>query len=116
MDGKYLITKRPTKSHLGGFWEFPGGKVKEGESYTVALAREILEETNLTVEVGDLFHEIFHEYEDRNIRLLFYNSTILSGDPLPLECDEIKWISKNEFPTYNFPPADAELVKLLSAN
>ena len=114
LDGKYLITKRPAKTHMGGFWEFPGGRVKDGESYTVALERELLEETNLKIKVGDLFQDISHEYEDRIIHLLFYNSIITSGKPLPLECDEIKWISPNEFFNYQFPPADGKLVNLLS--
>jgi len=101
---------------MGGFWEFPGGKVSDGESHTVALKRELLEETNLIVKVGKLFKEIYHEYDDRIIHLFFYNSTIMSGDPLPLECDEIKWISANELSKYDFPPADAELLKILLAN
>jgi len=116
VDGRYLITKRPANTHMGGFWEFPGGKISDGESHSVALKREMLEETNLIVEVGNLFKEIYHEYDDRNIHLFFYNSSILSGDPLPLECDEIKWIPANEFSRYNFPPADTELLKFLTAN
>ena len=114
VNGKYLITKRPANSHLGGYWEFPGGKVKEGESYTAALEREMLEETNLTIEVGDLFRDISYEYEDRIINLLFYESIIVSGKPKALECEEIKWISPGEFFNYEFPPADTELVNLLS--
>lgn len=115
VDGKYLIAKRRANSHLGGYWEFPGGKVKEGESYIAALEREMLEETNLTVEVGDLFRDISYEYEDRIINLLFYESIILSGEPMALECEKIKWISPGEFLNYEFPPADTELVNLLSA-
>jgi len=114
VNGKYLITKRPANSHLGGYWEFPGGKVKEGESYTAALEREMLEETNLTIEVGDLFRDISYEYEDRIINLLFYESIILSGEPKALECEEIKWIAPGEFFNHEFPPADTELVNLLS--
>jgi len=116
VDGKILITKRPAKAHMGGYWEFPGGKVSNGESHTASLDRELLEETNLIVKVGTLFKEIYHEYEDRNIRLFFYNSTILSGDPLPLGCDEIKWIPANEISKYNFPPADTDLLKDLPFN
>jgi len=101
---------------MGGFWEFPGGKVSNGESHAAALERELLEETNLIIDVGTLFKEVYHEYEDRNIRLFFYNSAVLSGDPLPLGCDEIRWIPANEFSKYDFPPADAELLKDLSAN
>ena len=100
---------------MGGYWEFPGGKVKEGESYTDALRRELIEETNLTVKVGDIFRDFSFEYEDRIINLLFYESIILSGEPIALECEEIKWISPSEFRNYDFPPADTELVNLLSA-
>ena len=67
-DGKILITQRHAKSHLGGLWEFPGGKREPGETFEQCLVRELREELGIEVEVGGLFEEISHAYAEKTVQ------------------------------------------------
>lgn len=112
-DGKVLITRRRKGSHLGGLWEFPGGKVESGEALDAALIREIREELDISIEVHDEFMAEAHEYPDRTVMLHFFNCSIRAGDPRPLEADELRWIAISELNDFEFPPADRELIARL---
>jgi mutator protein MutT len=112
-DGKYLITQRLPDSHLGLYWEFPGGKRKPEESLEDCLKREILEELGLIIGVGNLVNACEHEYEDRVIKLFFYEGKILAGTPAPIECHDFKWLSPEDMKTADFPPADIEVIQIL---
>lgn len=112
-DGKYLITQRLPDSHLGLYWEFPGGKRKPDESLEDCLKREIREELSLDIGVGNLVNACEHEYEDRVVKLFFYECAILSGSPKPVECHDFKWISPKDMRTDDFPPADIEVIQIL---
>src|ERR1017187_5283638 len=82
--GKLLITRRHSDAHLGGLWEFPGGKREPNETFEQCLARELREELGIEVKVGELFEEISHAYLEKTVRLKFFVCELLSGNPEPL--------------------------------
>ena len=108
-DGRFLIARRLTGTHLAGCWEFPGGKVHPGESHEAALQREIAEELNAGVfNVRKIFHTS-HAYPERTVELHFYRGD-LTAEPQPMLGQELRWIAREEFGGLEFPPADAELI------
>ncbi len=112
-EGKLLITQRHAKSHLGGLWEFPGGKREAAETFEQCLVREIREELGIEISVGSLFEEISHDYPEKSVHLKFFICKIISGEPQPLDCADVKWIVKSELANFEFPAADAQLLKKL---
>ena len=113
--GKLLITQRHADAHLGGLWEFPGGKREPGETFEQCLARELREELGIEVEVGGLFEEISHAYAEKNVRLKFFTCKLISGQPQPLDCAAFKWVEKTELASFEFPAADTRLLEKLRA-
>lgn len=111
--GRVLITQRPAGTHLGGLWEFPGGKLEPGESWEQALVRELHEELGITVSVDRLFSEIAHAYPEKTVRLRFHVCSIVTGEPLPLGCPALQWVTKDELTLRTFPEADRQLLELL---
>jgi 8-oxo-dGTP diphosphatase len=111
-DNRFLITRRQDGVHLAGHWEFPGGKVGNGESHAAALRREILEELDTDVVVNDLVLETAHAYPDRTVTLFFYRCNLL-GTPKPMLGQEMEWIARGELSSLLFPPADDELIRML---
>jgi mutator protein MutT len=114
-DGQVLITRRRDGAHLGGFWEFPGGKRNPGETFEACLIREIGEEVGLTVAVHEQVATAEHRGPDGSVRLRFYRCTIVAGDPQPLGCDAWRWVGPAEIAGYPFPPADRPLVERIAA-
>ena len=114
-DGKILITQRHVKSHLGGLWEFPGGKRVPDETFEQCLVREIREELGIEVEVGGLFEDISHTYPEKTVRLKFFICKLISGKLQPLDCAAFKWVEKAELADFEFPAADARLLEKLRA-
>ena len=108
---KFLICQRPANKTRGLLWEFVGGKVEPGESKRQALARECAEELAISVDVGDKFMEVIHDYPDMLIRLTLYHCTIPNGFPQALEHNDIRWIHPSEIEKYEFCPADADILK-----
>ena len=108
---RFLICQRPENKARGLLWEFVGGKVEKGESKAQALVRECKEELGVTVKVGDVFAEVYHEYPDLTVELTLFNATITGGEPKNLEHNEIKWITPAEIDNYEFCPADVEILK-----
>jgi mutator protein MutT len=113
--GKLLITQRHADSHLGGLWEFPGGKREPGETFEACLVREIREELGVDISVGELFETISHDYPEKSVHLKFFICRLRSGEPQPLDCAAVKWIAKPELQTHDFPAADARLLGKLAA-
>ena len=111
-DGSFLVTRRLEGTHLAGMWEFPGGKIGSGETHAQALQREIREELDADVDVGPLVFEIEHAYAERTISLHFYRCA-LRGEPRPLLGQDMKWVPRAELYALDFPPADADLIRLL---
>lgn len=112
-DGAFLLTRRLDGTHLEGYWEFPGGKRHDGESLPECLAREIREELDAEIIVGDLIHATSHDYPERTVALHFYRCTLVT-EPRPVLGQEMQWIPRAALPGFALPPADDELVKLLS--
>jgi 8-oxo-dGTP diphosphatase len=111
-NGRYLLTRRQPGVHLEGLWEFPGGKCDVGESHAGCLVREIREELAVAATVGEELLATVHAYPDRHVELHFLRCTI-AGAPLPQLGQEMRWATPEELPTLPFPPADAELIRLL---
>ena len=104
--GKLLVTQRKKDSSHGLLWEFPGGKVKEGEDPRGALRRELKEELDVEVEVGSLFDAVFHFYPEFPILLLVYWCRVEKGSPKPIECHDLRWVTLKELEALAMPPAD----------
>ena len=113
-DGRLLITRRLDGTHLGGMWEFPGGKCEPGESHVDCLERELKEELGVGGVVGDEVLSTEHEYGDRMIRLHFRRCR-LDAPPQPLLGQEIRWARRDELRALEFPPADRELIEMLAS-
>lgn len=108
---KFMIFQRPATKTRAYQWEFVGGKVEKGETLEEALIRECREEIGVTVKVGEIFTEVDHEYPDITIHLTLFNAEISDGVPQKLEHNDIRCISPQEIPNYNFCPADDEILK-----
>ena len=113
-DGHFLVTRRQQGVHLEGMWEFPGGKIDDAETHAQALRREMLEELDVDVDVQELVFHITHSYPERSIALYFYRCTLL-GAPRPLLGQEMRWVARDELASLGFPPADEQLIRLLTA-
>jgi mutator protein MutT len=115
-EGRLLVTQRHAKSHLGGLWEFPGGKREADETFEQCLIREIREELGVEISVGELFAEISHDYSEKSVHLKFFLCKLRSGEPQPLDCAAVKWIEKPELAAHEFPAADARLLEKLKTS
>jgi mutator protein MutT len=113
--GKLLITQRQVQAHLGGLWEFPGGKREPGETWEACVIREIREELGVEMVVGSLFEAITHSYPEKTVHLKFFTGTLLHGEPQPLDCAACRWIDKAELDHFEFPAADAQLLQKLKS-
>lgn len=109
-EGRFLITQRHQHSHLGHLWEFPGGKIEAGESTEACAIRECEEELGIQVQPVELITELTHHYSERSVHLYFMACRWVSGEPEALDCADWVWASPDEFPNYEFPEADREVV------
>ncbi len=110
---RVLVTRRLAGTHLSGLWEFPGGKCEPGETHEACLARELDEELGVTSTIGEELITTEHAYPDRTVRLHFRRCTI-QGEPIARLGQEMKWASRQELGALELPPADAELIRLLT--
>ena len=110
---KFMICQRPAHKARGLLWEFVGGKVEPGETREQALIRECREELAVTVSVGEVFMDVVHEYPDLLVHLTLFNAVIAEGIPQKLEHNDIRWITVDEIPSYDFCPADEEILRRL---
>ena len=111
--GRLLIAQRRVGTHLAGMWEFPGGKLATGETWEACLRRELAEELGIHVEVGPLFEEVVHAYPTKTVRLRFFICTVWEGEPTPIECAALHWITREQLGDFPFPPADERLIARL---
>lgn len=110
---KFMICQRPANKARALLWEFVGGKVEHGETKEQALIRECQEELAITLSVGDVFMDVVYEYPDITVHLTLFDATIADGVPKKIEHNDIKWIKVSEIDSYDFCPADIEIVKKL---
>ncbi len=111
--GKLLIAQRPSKGMLGGLWEFPGGKQEEGETLSECLAREIREELDVEIEVGQQLCRIEHAYSHFSITLYAFAAQYLSGKPKTLGCADWRWVRPEELDDFAFPRTDRRIIDYL---
>ena len=112
-----LIAQRRAGDHLGGWWEFPGGKRKTNETFEECLRRELKEELGIEIEVLELFDSVNHQYPEKSVVLNFYRCLWRKHEPRTLGCQAFAWVTVSQLADYSFPPADASpLRKLLSAS
>ncbi len=114
-DGRVLLSRRPEGKHMAGLWEFPGGKVDDGETPEQALIREMREELAIDTAQSCLAPFTFasHEYDDFHLLMPLYVCRVWKGIVTPREGQELKWLRPDELRDYPMPPADAPLVAML---
>jgi len=111
----FLVTRRLKGTHLEGYWEFPGGKCDAEEPHPRCLEREILEELGARSRIGAEIFTVAHAYPERIVELHFFECE-LEDEPRPLIGQEMRWVARGELGTLSFPPADAELLAMLSSS
>lgn len=111
--GQILIDRRPQSGLLGGLWEFPGGKVEPGETIPACIAREIREELAIEITVGAQLTVVDHTYTHFRVTLHVHHCQYVSGEPQPIACDEIRWVSLAELDDYPFPKANIQIIAAL---
>ena len=109
-----LIALRPVESHQGGLWEFPGGKVEEGESVECALTREFEEELGISVQVCTELTQIKHEYADKSVMLDVWRIEKSSGTPQGREGQVIEWRALSKLRAVDFPKANERIIRILN--
>ena len=114
-NGRILITQRFDDVHLPGLWEFPGGKVETHETLETALKREIFEELGVRIQVEDEFFTARHEDPAKSVELHFFNCVLVEGEPQPLDVADLRWVTPPELAQFEFPAADADLIKKLQS-
>lgn len=112
-DGKYLITQRLPHAAMPLLWEFPGGKVEPGETDEAALAREIREELDLDIDVGDRTLSTVRDYDSYRIDFHSFAATVRAGTPQRIGVWDFRWVTPQEFADYRFPPVDQQTIDRL---
>ncbi|KJS83839.1 MAG: NUDIX hydrolase [Peptococcaceae bacterium BICA1-8] len=112
-DGLILIAQRNKADKLADLWEFPGGKIEEGETPQKCLQRELVEEFGIETEIGDFFGESIYQYEHGTVRLLVYWVIWRKGQLIPKVHAQVKWALPEGLKDYPFAPADIPLVAKL---
>ena len=114
-DGRVLISKRPDNKVMGGMWEFPGGKVENGETPEIALVRELEEELGIDTQTSCLapFSFASQGCDDFHLVMPLFLCRVWRGIPRPLEGQSLKWVRPSRLSEYNMPPADIHLISML---
>lgn len=108
-----LIARKKQGKHLEGLWEFPGGKIRQGESPQACLERELMEELGIKVRVTAHFMDSAYEYPEKHIQLEVYKALYLEGEINLTDHDRVEWVPVGELGRYVFAPADQPVVKKL---
>jgi mutator protein MutT len=115
-NGKLLITQRSPDAHLGGLWEFPGGKREPNETFEQCLRRELEEELGIDVQVNELIETIAHDYPEKSVLLKFFRCQWLRNEPQAILCHDLIWVTPGELARYEFPAADTQLLDKLRSS
>jgi len=113
---RLLVTQRQAAAHLGGLWEFPGGKVRAGEGVEACAVREVFEETRVVVTARDVRATIEWDYAERRVALHPVECDWVSGEGELVEVANLAWATSVDLSTRAFPPANAELIRELCAS
>ena len=109
--GKYMIARRRPGKHLAGCWEFPGGKIEEGETPQESLQREMLEEFGVHAEIGKFLGDNVHDYGAKVVRLLAYKVSVEEDIDQSTDHDLIEWVEFGQMESYQLAPADIPLLQ-----
>ena len=112
-DGKIFCAQRPEGKSLGGYWEFPGGKIEQGETPEAALEREIREEFGAHIEVLSYVNEATYDYSFGTVVMKTYRAHLVSGELKLLEHMDSRWLKPADLKTLQWAPADREAVEIL---
>lgn len=112
-DGKLFCAQRPKGKSLGGYWEFPGGKIENGEDPKTALIREIEEELKSVIKVVEFVNEASYPYDFGTVRMKTFLAVLESGNLELVEHQDSKWLSPEELHTLEWAPVDIPAVQLL---
>jgi len=112
-EGRVLIAQRPAGRHMAGRWEFPGGKLEEGESQRAALDRELAEELGVEVEDARHLMTLAHEYPDRAVELSLWRVMRSAGQPRALDGQRLKWVHPERLGTEDILEADRPFIDAL---
>jgi 8-oxo-dGTP diphosphatase len=112
---RVLLTRRAEGQHLAGLWEFPGGKLEDGESPEDAVVRECREECGIEVAVEGIFNVTHHRYSDKEVLLLFYRCSLVSGEVQHLQVADHAWVHPAALGDYPLPPADERVVRAIQS-
>ena len=110
-----LLTKRAADAHQGGLWEFPGGKVEDGEDLAVALRRELLEELGIAIGRTSPLISVQHDYADKAVLLDVHVVWDFAGEAVGLERQPLAWVCVQDLPDYEFPAANEPIVAAVLA-
>ena len=110
---KYFIAQRNRNKHMGLSWEFPGGKVEKGETFEIALKREIKEELNIEINVKNKLGEENYKDDKINVNLHYFICSHAKGEIILNEHENSAWVTKNDFKNYNFAEGDSDIINLL---
>ena len=111
--GRVLIADRPAGKHMAGRWEFPGGKVAEGETLSDALARELNEELGITVSQAEPLLDLTHDYPDRRVELHMWVVKGYTGEPRSLDGQRLKWVEPARLSEEDILEADLPFIQAL---
>jgi A/G-specific adenine glycosylase len=112
-DGRVLVAQRLQDAMLGGLWEFPGGKRQEGESLPEALRRELMEEMDIDIAVGDQIAVVDHAYTHFRITLYAFICRLDAGEPRCLECQDFRWATCEEIRELPMAVTDRKIAESL---
>lgn len=110
-DGKIMLARRQEGQHMAGYWEFPGGKIEQGEQAETCLIRELREELSIEVKIEAFVSDTEYQYPEKHVRLICYRVSIIKGQPLLNAHDKIVWVRPQEVLHYNLAPADIPIIQ-----
>lgn len=114
--GNIFITQRGPDMHMANKWEFPGGKLEEGETAEQALVRELHEEVGINAVEFQLFEKLEYTFPDRQLTLTFFLVSQWQGEPWGKEGQPGRWVKPSELLADEFPPANAVIIEKLTGN
>ena len=112
-NNKYFIAKRNRNKHLGGYFEFPGGKRESNETLEETLKREIKEELSIDISVNKKLGDEFYKDEKINVQIHYFFCTIIDGEIILNEHEDSAWVKKEDFNKYEFAEGDKDIISLL---
>ena len=110
-NGRIFLARRPDNKHQGGLWEFPGGKIDVGETPEECLKRELHEEFDIIVDVGDYLTESVYQYQHKTIRLIAFQVSTKADFKTLKAHDDVRWVPADELLDYDLAPADVPIAK-----